>query len=167
MAKLPFQRQPSAPVPPAPPAAPPVEAVAVSDSSNVLVIDIQGVSTSFEAMPVGVYSAVVDEVEHIPSSKKSGNPFVKFTFNITDPDFDGRKQFHNCSLVKSALWKLLKTLDALGIPAEGDELRLDLEGMVGLPCSLSLSIEDYQGKSKNDVMEVLPPKSGGVAAARF
>lgn len=168
MVKRPFSRQPNAPAPPAPPAAPPVEAVTVAeDSSSVLVIDIEGVSTKFVAMPVGVYTAVVDEAEHVPSSKKSGNPFIKFTFSITHPEFDGRKQFHNCSLVKGALWKLLKTLEALGVPHEGTELRLDLEGLVGLPCSLSLGIEDYKGKPKNSVIDVLPPKTLIAAAAPF
>ena len=169
MAKSPFNRRPEAPAPPAAPAAPAAAAGAVPPAApadpDILVIDIAGVSTKFEAMPVGIYSAVVDEVEHIVASKKSGKPYIKFTFMITTPEFDGRKVFHNCSLEKAALWKLLKALEALGMDIEGDTLQLDKEAMIGLPCNLSLAIEDYQGNAKNNVQDVLPPKNIGASAA--
>jgi hypothetical protein len=133
---------------------------------RVLNLNLKGVTTTFVPVPVGLYAAMVDEVEYVPTSKKSGKPGLKWIFVATQEPHAGRKFFHHTSLVEQAMWKLAKTLDALGMEnvENNENLQLDLNAMVGLPCTLSISIGSYQGKPKNEVVEVLPSVDLGAGA---
>lgn len=148
---------PVAPAAPPPPPAPPAPGSPDVEAPRVLDLDFTGVTVSFEPVPVGNYPCVVDEVTYIPHSKKSGQPYVTFIFKVTDPaQYAGRKFFMNCSLQQDALWKLAQTMDALGKTVPEGHLQLDLDGLAGLPCVVSVSIGSYQGKPKNEVVDVLP-----------
>jgi len=155
--------------PPRPPAAPPVPKppgegdTVVLPGGQVLKLDFTGVSTDFEPLPVGNYQAVVAEAEYIARSEKSGNPYLKFVFEIHEEGYAGRKLFLNTSLQPAALWKLGKVLHALGIEVPQSEFTLDLSVLAGMPCTLAVAAREYQGKMRNDVTEVMPPASGPVA----
>lgn len=154
--------QPSAP--PARPPRPPAEGDKVQAADGtVLTLDFTGVSTEFEPLPVGIYQAVVSELEYVASSEKSGNPYLKFVFEIREEGYTGRKLFMNASLVPNALWKLGKVLDALGVEVPQGEFNLELDSLVGLPCTLAVASREYQGKMRNDVTEVMAPSAGPVA----
>lgn len=145
----------------------PTQAPEAEQGSRILELDLSEVSTDFEAMPVGLYGAVVGEALHVPISKKSGKPYVKITFDVTAEGYSGRKQFGNYSLSPAALWKLAKLLDSLGFDVDEDHFKLDLDAMIGLPCVLSLSVETYNNKIKNVIMDVLPATTITTAAAPF
>jgi len=158
------------PAPMAPPAAPPAPPAPATPQSadstgeealfdadtGILQFDFTGVQTEFEPLPVGLYSAAVEEVTFIPHSKKSGEPSVKFVFIVTDTEYEGRKLFYNTSLQKQAAWKFVKTLNALGVEVPSGPARMNFGELVGLPCVLSLTTGEYDGKPKNEIVEVLP-----------
>lgn len=150
--------QPNLAPPPPAPTHPAEEPDHTDPATRILSLDLTGVSTEFVPIPVGLYAAMVDEVEYVPTSKKSGQPGLKWIFTITGKPNDGRKLFYHTSLVPQALWKLAKVLDALGMEnvADNPNLQLDLDVMVGLPCTLSVTIGSYQGKPKNEIVDVLP-----------
>lgn len=127
---------------------------------GTLTLDFTGVQTEFEPLPVGTYNAVVAEIEHVPHSAKSNEPYLKWVFEITDEGYSGRKLFHNTSLQPAALWKLGKTLEALGVDVPQAEFQLDLRALLGLPCQLAVSVRVHQGKNRNDITDVLPVASG-------
>jgi len=139
------------------------EAVNEISASGVrsLEINMEGVSTEFEPLPVGTYLASVYEVEHQAASKKSGNPQLRWTFEIQHEDYKGRRVWTYTSLVHDALWKLAKTLNALGVEIPDGSLQLDLDSLVGLPCMVSVTQDTYQGKTSNPVNEVLPVSDVG------
>ena len=118
-------------------------------------LNLEGVQTEFEPLPVGMYDAEVNKVEYVAKSK-SGHPYLKVTFTITDAEHQDRRVFSNYSLKPSALWKFAKFATALGIELPDGELALDLDDLEGLPCVLSVGVEEYEGKLKNPVLDVLP-----------
>lgn len=131
-------------------------------AQRVIGVDLGGVSTGFEPLPIGNYPSVVDEVTHFPHSKKSGKPYIHFVFKVTDPQTAaGRKLFMNCSLQPDALWKLAQALDALGVTVPDGHLELDLDSLVGLSCVVSVGVGSYGGKPKNEIVDVMPSPTGG------
>jgi hypothetical protein len=157
-------------LPTAPPP-PDVHSDDVSEESEtrVLRINMSGVTTEFVPVPVGLYPAVVEGVEYVSASKKSGQPGLRWIFVTTVKPHAGRKFFYHTSLVEQAMWKLAKTLDALGMEnvADNPDLKLDLDEMTGLPCTLSISIGSYQGKPKNEIVDVLPMTELGAVPPPF
>lgn len=160
--------------PPAPPAPSQTSVASAalpgeSDALRILHIDMTGVATEFVPVPVGLYPAVVDEVEYVAASKKSGQPGLKWSFVTTTAPYVGRKFYYHTSLVEQAMWKVAKTLDALGMEgvANNPDVKLDLDEMVGLPCILSISIGSYNKKPKNEVVDVLPASDLGAIPAPF
>jgi len=106
-------------------------------------VNLSGVEVRrFEPLPQGRYRAEVASMEHIPASKRSGKPKVRFVFNVlkgleaSNEDFnvEGRKAFYEVSLQEQSLWNLKRTLIALGDDPE------ELEGEV------ELDPEDYVGR---------------------
>ena len=158
------------PQPEAPPAlpGPPAGEIPFEEGSErfpTLELDFTDVTTEFEPLPVGQYPAVVSNVEHIPQSKSSGRPFLKFTFTVTGPEeYVGRKLFDNYSLTKDSRWKLAKTLEALGYEVVGKRVGLNVSALLGLPCQLVVSQGVYQGKLKNEVQDVLEVDAGEAEA---
>jgi len=60
-----------------------------------------------EDIPDGKYDAVVDKVEFV-RSQSSGNPMLKWTLRVIDPDYEGRKLWRNNVIVTDENVKWLK-----------------------------------------------------------
>lgn len=128
---------------------------------DVLDLDFTGVASEFPTMPIGVYPVRVDEKPEVAPSKKSGEPQVNFVFNVIDPDFEGMKLFLHCSLQPQALWKLRKALNALGVETPDGPIKLNLGDLLGREALAQVTQEEYKGKIKNALSELLP-KDGSV-----
>lgn len=119
-------------------------------------------SLDYEAIPEGVYEAVLDgEVE---AAEGPNGLYWKWTFKITGPDeqYKGRKLFTNTSLSEKAMWKLKEVFSAFGVSAD-----TDTDELIGQPVKLMVTqrvIEKgtRKGEMGNDVRQVLPVS--GVAA---
>ncbi len=120
----------------------------------VLRIDFSQVP-ELEVIPTGVYPAVITHVE-LRESKSGPDPYLNWTFEITHPEYLGRKVWLITGLGVRALWKLRETLEALGIESAG-AIDFDPEAVVGRRCLVVVSQEVYNGVTRNRVDSVLPP----------
>jgi hypothetical protein len=87
-------------------------------------VDMRGVKSGFDALPIGSYAAEVEKVEQTIS--KQQKPMLKFTYNITHDGFEGRKAFGYASLQADALFNLHEFMLASGY-ADEEELDNELE----------------------------------------
>jgi len=96
-------------------------------------VDMRGVKSGFETLPIGSYAATVEKVEQLQSKK--GNPMLKITFDITHEGFEGRKAFSYSSLLPTALFNLHGFMLATGIYDEEEldaELEFDDQDFIGM-----------------------------------
>ena len=121
-------------------------------------VDLTGVSTTFESLPVGYYQAVVEKCEEMLTKDKTKS-MLKWTFSITEPDgFIGRKAFTNTVLVQNSLWVLKRLLIAIGLGTEETldvEIEFEIEDVIGLPCTIVMVPHEYEGKSTTQLDLVL------------
>ena len=111
-------------------------------------LDFSGVK-SFEAVPAGSYHVQVTSFTE-ETSKTSGNPMLKLELTIQTGEFTGQKVFTNLSLQPQALWKLKSFLDAVGMETEG-AVDIDTNAVLGRELSVSVTVEEYEGKNNNKV----------------
>lgn len=119
----------------------------------------------------GTFTAIVDEVE-LRYSKSKNEPMLRWQFVIDDPrddDADGQKLFHNTMLVGKGTFKFKEAMEALEIPEE-NHANLQVSDVVGKRVLISVSMDEYQGKSRPQVdsMHVHPkgPEVEGGGAQR-
>lgn len=112
---------------------------------------------SFEALPAGVYSVAIIDMEEV-SSSPSGFPYFKVTMEILDGEFAGRRQWSNLSLSPKAMWKLQEALIAFGESPDSltGEFDFDPEKYLGVECLITVTQTTYEGKISNTVEAFLP-----------
>jgi len=119
-------------------------------------VDFTDVKGGFEPIPEGKYDATVFEVEQ-RISQSSGQPYLNWQFKIQGGEFDGRRAFYMTSLQPQALWKLKQVLSNLGFDEEAlsGDFELDPSELAGLECTVVIAHEQYQGETRDRVVEVL------------
>ena len=108
-------------------------------------------------VPVGLYRARVQEVEHT-ESKSSGNEMLKVTYEIARGDHKGRLAWDYIVLNENNAWKLRQFLEAVGL-VKGKKERgtLDLAKIAGTEVQLKLKHEtDDTYGTRHKVGSVLP-----------
>lgn len=120
--------------------------------SKKLKVSFKDVETR-KKVPDGQYHAKVEEV-----SVEDGNEhqYLKWTFEVMDPEYKSAKLYTNTSLAPQALWNLRSLLDALGVETPDDEFELDLPSYVGLEVNLTVENETYEGKQRPKVTDYSP-----------
>lgn len=109
---------------------------------------------NFEAMPEGIYNAVLDgEVEQADGAN---GVYWKWTFKITDEGYDGRNAWLNTSLSEKAMWKLKEVFEAFGVAAD-----TDTDDLIGKPVKLMIVQKiigggNRKGETGNEIRQVLP-----------
>jgi len=126
-----------------------------SRRNNSISVDLSGVETNRKAIPEGQYTVVVNTAEHAES--QSGNPMIKFEFEVTEGAQKGAKLYENCSLQPQALFKLKSLLLGLGFEIPKKAFELDLEELVGLTCDVEVGHEKYEGKTRARILSYLDP----------
>lgn len=121
---------------------------------------------SFEALPAGVYSVAIIDMEEV-SSSPSGYPYFKVTMEILDGEFAGRRQWSNLSLSPKAMWKLQEALIAFGESPDSltGEFDFDPEKYLGVECLITVAQTTYEGRISNTVEAFLPPGTTPSASA--
>ncbi len=125
-----------------------------------IIIDLDGVTTEFAPLDPGYVEAEVDSCT--PGvGKTSGKPKLDWRFTITSEEQAGRKAFYTTSLQKQALFSFKRVMLALGFPEEslGGKLAFDPTTVVGLPCTLVIVPDVWDGKTRGKVDRVLPAGS--------
>ena len=120
-----------------------------------ITVDFTGVQSGFEPIPEGKYEATVFQVEQ--KTSQAGNPYLNWQFKIQGGDFDGRRMFYMTSLTPQSLWKLKQVLHRLGYTDEQleGEFELDLADLPGLECTIVVGHEQYNGETRDRVLDVL------------
>lgn len=120
--------------------------------SNAITVDLSGVE-SISKLPEGTYGVTLIEASQEEST--SGNPYIKMTFEINSGEYEGRKLYHNCSLLPQALFNLKSVLEALGMSIPKKAFELSLPDLIGLTCLVEVANEKYEGKIKSVITEFL------------
>lgn len=100
----------------------------------------------------GDYSVEVVEIEQ-KTSESSGADYLSMEFKILDGEFTGKKLYHNCSLQPQALFNLRGVLEALGFEVPQGVMELDTADLIGETCMVSVTHEQYEGKTKARISE--------------
>ena len=126
-------------------------------SGGVLNLDFTGVTDGFEAMPVGLYLAIVQKIERKQS--KAGNPMLVVTFNVTEPEeFAGRKLWDRLSLLPQSMWVVKRFLKGVGVADEDltGPLQIDLDEVIGAETVVVIEQGMYEGKTTSNISKYLP-----------
>lgn len=118
-----------------------------------LTIDLSGVETGQKTLPEGIYTVKVEAATAETSS--SGNPYIKFVFQVIEGKHKGAKVFHNCSLQPQALFNLKALLLAIGYEIPQGAFDLDLEEVLDLECEIEVAHETYEGKKQVRIIEFI------------
>lgn len=141
----------------------------VFEDGGTLVVDLTNVEEmKYEAIPKGIYAAIIDEVEYT-LSKNSGHPMFKVVFAISEGDFAGRKLFYYISFSpkalagsKTALLRIDPTI--FNGPFKPQEIA-DSGQLLNKPVRLKVSHEDYNGEARAKVQFIMQAGEGGGSAA--
>lgn len=132
-----------------------------------MVLDLDDVDESmpaFQALPPGVYDAIVENVEFGKSKKL--NPMLTWTFTLTGEEYKNRKMFyHNTLNSEAGVSGLKRTLVRLlpdGNFSKFSPKQFADEGIaLGAECRLKLNVKPYNGERRNNVVDVLAPAADG------
>lgn len=101
----------------------------------------------------GEYHSKVADIEVEEGDKA---PYLKWTFDIMEPECKGAKLYTNTSLAPQALWNLRSLLECLGVDTPDSEFELDLESYKGMELKLTVTNEKYEGKNRPKVTDYAP-----------
>jgi hypothetical protein len=134
-------------------------AVGSDDDSEVLDLDSVPDKIPFEVVVPGNYDAVCDEVNK-GTSQRSGNPMLTWKFSS---EIEGKKRvffFHTAYHDERGKSQMKATAKAINPEINLKEFRPAQAGMhlVGMPCTLQIGIQNYNGERRNNVRAVLPAR---------
>ena len=117
-------------------------------------MDLENVpSSSFEALPGGVYNAKISKAEVKKSG--SGNNMISLTLDITEGEYAGRKLFDHLVLIESCMWKVKNYCEAIGITSGS---AIDTQDFIGVELICTVVQEEgkdqYAGTLRNAVKGV-------------
>lgn len=101
-------------------------------------------------VPEGDYRVKVDEI-----TEHEGNVanYYKWSFEIIEGDYKGKKLFYNTSLAEQSLWNLRSLLESLGIDDFDGDMELDLEDLIGRELMVTVEHDSYEGKKQAKVVD--------------
>lgn len=126
-------------------------------------IDGTDVETGFTKVEEGIHPAKVVDLQKTTS--KQGNPMFQWDFLITGGVSQGETIRFWTSLLPQARWKVVETLEALGIPAEGKLAKFKRSQVLQLPCKVEV-YHDETRDGAHSVEQVLPPDEEAIKLAK-
>lgn len=126
-----------------------------------VVVNLEGVKTSLEPIPDGVYDARFTKREFKMSKAKQPKVVLEYVFNEDQGEgIAGRKAFLECSLQPQALFKVKRTLVHMGTDPDELETQIDLEAMfdalIGSEQRIKVSHHVYNDSVHNDFDVAVP-----------
>lgn len=143
-----------------------------TNEDDDIVVDMGGVdenASSFEALPRGMYNAVVDSVEYTKS--KSGNFMWSWQFQIEDGEYAGRKLFYHSVFMEKTMPRVKKDIlrvapEILQGPFKPKQVA-DEGLLLGKRVKLQVDIRMYEGEKRNNVKQLLAPAAEGEGGGNF
>ena len=125
---------------------------------SVLNVDFTDVETGAGYLPAGAYRARVQSIE-VKAGQQAD--YLNWCFVSVEPGTEGMVGYLKTSLADKALWKLKRTLEALGAEIPQSKLRLDTEKFVGRMGFIHVVDEPYVGsdgvsRSSYKIQDVFP-----------
>jgi hypothetical protein len=145
-----------------------------NEDTKGMVFNLEGVEEkdSFELIPKGTYSAIVDSLEF--GDSKAGNPMITVVYEITESEFAKRKLYDfmvmqgNGSEFGLAKLKkfLIRVCPEVDIGSFNPTAFADNGIAIGRECCIVLKIQtqktgEYKGEKRNTVSDVLAPSNSG------
>ena len=117
-------------------------------------VDFTDVEDKFQELEPGTYEATVSKIEE--KTSQAGNPYLNWEFTV-----EGTNQhaWYITSLTPQSLWNLKNLLvEAFGYDKDSLTGSIDIEpaDFIGASVILVIEQEEYQGKMRARVKEVLP-----------
>lgn len=107
--------------------------------------------TNYELLPEGEYTVKVDGTE-LKATKNGTGQFIRTTFVVLAPKYQGRKLFHNFNIINenSEAMRIGKQqvkalMQAGGLTQEQINQFNDTDQLIGLTCNVTVGIEKGQG----------------------
>lgn len=136
---------------------------AANEDENVFELDLTNESGS-TTIPEGDYPAKLIGVEKT-TSKSSGNPMWVWEFMITKGNEAGTTFKYFTVITPSALWKLVETLEALGIGGFGKNISFKPEEIIGTEIIITVVDDEYNGVTRSSITKVAPSAAGAGSKA--
>lgn len=122
-----------------------------------ITVDLSNVDSNL-LIPEGEYQAIVYDVAHRQNRAQDGFN-LNWHFKVVGGEHEGKSLYLTTSLKENALFRLRDVLLALGVPIPEDgKVEFDTEDLLTRRCTLVVGQEEYNGRMRNSVKEVLPPK---------
>jgi hypothetical protein len=118
-------------------------------------VNMEGVQVS-RNIPEAEYVAKVHSVEQ-ETSDSSGADYLNWEFVISRGKYKGRRFHYNTSLQPQALWNLRGVLESLNQEVPDSAMDLDLDELENIEdeCGLSIELDEYEGKKRSKIMDVI------------
>lgn len=143
----------------------PPDMTGLPDDDEIYEEDFTGVDEGgFPFVPKGYYHAKVHDMER--NLSQTGNPQYTWQFKIIagPPEIRGVILKYWTSLLPQARWKVVETLEALGIKAAGSIARFKKSDVLGKPCIIQTIEEPYEGRSTAKIQKVFRPNQDTLKA---
>lgn len=120
---------------------------------------------SFPLAEEGFHPAMVVDFSK-GNAKSSGVPQYIWEFGITAGKDNGKTIRYWTSLGPKARWKVVETLEAVGIESSGKMARFKKSDIVGRPCIIEVVHEEFENRMTNKISKVHPPDQDAIQAAQ-
>ena len=129
--------------------------------------DFTGVEEGgFPFVPKGFYHAKVQDMEKGVSQAGNAQYTWKFKIIAGASDIKGVTLRFWTSLLPQSRWKVVETLEALGIKASGSIARFSKKDVLGKPCIIQIIEEPYEGQPSSKVQKVFRPSDKTLEAMK-
>lgn len=123
-----------------------------------LMVDLNTVEdSSFEVLPKGMYSCIIEDCE-FTYSQNAGNPMWSLKFDVTDGEYAGRKLFSHMvwagaglPITKKQLSRIAPELFEGPFDPESEEI---IASMMGKEVQAKVTIRKYKGEDRNNVADL-------------
>jgi len=142
---------------------------AVFEEGGGLVVDLQNIEAAkFENVPRGIYASEIDSAEY-GMSQNSGAPMITLQLVITEGEYARRKLFTYWSFSQKALPFTKAAIQRVApelLTGKFNPQQVCDEGkLLGKPCRIRVTLDEYQGEQRSRVSQILPPLAEGSTAA--
>ena len=125
--------------------------------------DFTGVEAGrFPIIDEGKYVAMVVDVNK--GDSKAGNPQYIWEFGILNAEKEVTLKYWT-SLLPNARWKVVETLEALGLEAGGSIAKWRKSDVVGAVCYAEVVVDEYEGNENNKIQRIYPADADAVQIA--